>query len=90
VRYPDAEAALTSMLFHYGQNAVEPLVWALSNSSYTKQIESIIYVLGELGDVRATNPLINMLKRKNINTQLINEALDKIQKKQRAEKERNR
>ena len=89
MRYPEAGAILTSMLIHYGQTAVEPLVWALSNSNYTKQVESIIFVLGEIGDVRAVNPLINMLKRKNINAPLVNEALDKIQKKQRPDKERN-
>ena len=90
VRYPDAEAVLTSMLIHYGQTAVEPLVLALGNSSYVKQVESIIFVLGEIGDVRAANPLINMLKRKNINARLVNEALDKIRNNQRPEKERTR
>jgi len=90
VRHPDAEAVLTSMLVHYGQAAVEPLVWALGKSNDTKQVESIIIVLGEIGDVRAANPLINMLKRSNINASLVNEALDKIRKMQRTEKERMR
>jgi HEAT repeat protein len=87
-RHPEAEAVLTSLLFHYGVMAVEPLVWALGNTLYTKQVESIIYVLGEIGDVRASNPLINMLKRNNVNARLVNEALEKIRTRQRAEKER--
>jgi HEAT repeat protein len=90
VRSPDDEAIFSSMLIYFGPVAVEPLVWSLGNSFFPKQIEAIVNVLGEIGDIRAVNPLMNLLKRNNINTKPVNEALDKIWKRQRAEKERYR
>jgi len=90
VRSPDDEALFSSLLIQYGTLAVEPLVWSLGNSFYPRQIEAIVTVLGEIGDIRAVNPLVNLLKRANINTRPVNEALEKIWKKQRAEKERHR
>ena len=90
VRSPDNEAIFTSILLHFGPMAVEPLVWSLGSSYNPGQIEAIVNVLGEIGDIRAVNPLVNMLKRNNINTKLVNEALEKIWRKQRLEKERFR
>jgi len=90
VRAPDSEALLSTLLLQFGTMAVEPLVWSLGNSFYMKQIEAIVTVLGEIGDIRAVNPLMNLLKRNNVNSKPVNEALEKIWKKQRAEKERIR
>jgi HEAT repeat protein len=90
IRAPDEQALLSAMLIHFGPLAVEPLIWAMGNYFNPVQCEAIINVLGEIGDLRAVNPLVDLLSRRNINNKLVNVALDKIWKKQRWEKERQK
>jgi len=48
-------------LIRLGEPAVEPLIWALKDADYSVQWE-IVEVLGKIGDERAVEPLIQLLK----------------------------
>lgn len=90
IRSPEDHNLYSSMLIRFGDLAVEPLIWTMQNCYNPLQCEAIINIIGDIGDVRAVNPLVDILKRHNINGKLVNAALDKIWKKQRWEKERSK
>ena len=78
--YPADQAVFTPVLVKLGEIAIEPLISALKNSSQSWQRQSIIEILGNIGDRKAVNPLLEIQNSYPIHKNHVNEALAKIQK----------
>ncbi len=87
-RSPQDQAYFSAVLIKFGPAAVDQLVWALKGSFYPSQNEAIINVLSEIGDSRAVEPLLDVMRNHTINTKFVSAAIDNIWKKQRRDKER--
>jgi HEAT repeat protein len=85
-RIPQDQPFLSSILVQMGSPAVEPLTYLLKNIYDPMRIEAVVGVLGEIGDARAVDALVDVLKLKNVNSKTVNASLDKIWKRQRREK----
>lgn len=67
-------------LINFGQKAVNPLIKALSKSSWTTRFRAA-RLLGEIGDTRAIKPLEQLLKKKGENKkvkQIVDASLQKL------------
>ncbi|NPV85676.1 MAG: HEAT repeat domain-containing protein [Anaerolineae bacterium] len=71
-----------NVLVKFGSDAVEPLIWALQYYNNPFQCEAIVNILGDIGDVRAVNPLMTARKKYGINNEIVKTALEKIWRKQ--------
>jgi HEAT repeat protein len=69
--------AISMALVKMGSPVVEPLLVAL-NVSYGEVREIIVQILGQIGDARAIPALLNLLKDRNINRVIVNEAIKQI------------
>ncbi len=78
--YPSDQAIFTPVLVKLDGIAVDALISALKNSSQSWQRQSIIEVLGNIGERKAVNPLLEIQNAYPIHKNHVNEALAKIQK----------
>ena len=65
--YPQDRLFYSSVLVKFGATAVDPLIWTLENSHNMGLNEAVVNILGEIGDIRAVNPIINSLKNYGLN-----------------------
>ena len=89
IKYTSNPAQIGSLLVRFGTQATNPLIRALKTCVHPAQTEVIANVLGEVGDIRAVSPLVDLLKNKAINPKVVNNALGKIWQKQREDKEKS-
>jgi HEAT repeat protein len=80
---PKEQTFYSNLLIRFGPMAVDTLITVLNTSYNPFFREAIINLLGEIGEVKAVNPLVDVLKDRTISHKTVNAALDKIWKKQR-------
>lgn len=81
-KQPADRIYLGSILVRFGSAAVQPVVMAMQRTYNPTFCETLMVILGEIGDSRATNPLLDMIKRTDINRQTVKAAIDAIWRKQ--------
>ncbi|HPH97920.1 MAG TPA: HEAT repeat domain-containing protein [Anaerolineaceae bacterium] len=81
-KQPADRVYLSGILVRFGSAAVQPVVIAMQRTYNPTFCESLMVILGEIGDPRATNPLLDMIKRTDINRQAVKAAIDAIWRKQ--------